>query len=205
MEPFRTLTAVAAPLDGANVDTDQILPARFMRRKRSGGFQDYLFRDLRFADDGAPDPAFVLNRVPWDRARILVADRNFGGGSSREQAVWALVDFGITCVVASSFGEIFYNNAFKNGLLPVRLDDAAVKAMRASLHAEPGATITVDLEAQTVTAPDGGTHAFEVPPFRKRTLMLGLDDIGVTLESEAEITAFEKGYRRRRPWLFATG
>lgn len=204
MQPFTTLAAIAAPIDSANVDTDQILPARYLRRKRSGGFQDYLFRDLRFADDGSEVAGFVLNGEPWRQARILVADRNFGGGSSREQAVWALVDFGITCVIASSFGEIFFNNAFKNGLLPVRLDDAVVRAMRAALHETPGATVTVDLAAQTVTAPDGSTHSFEVPPFRKRTLLLGLDDIGVTLENEPAMATFEGAYRERRHWLFPT-
>lgn len=203
MEKFTTLTAVAAPMDRPNIDTDQLLPARFLRRPRDEGFGDVLFIDQRQNDDGSPNPNFVLNKDAYKDAKILVADRNFGGGSSREGAPWALLDYGIRCVVASSFGDIFYNNALKNGLLPVRLPDEDVKAIRRQLHDQPGATLTVDLEAQTLTAPDGATHAFEIEPFRKQSLLKGLDDVGMTLERDADITKFEAGYRERRPWLFA--
>jgi 3-isopropylmalate/(R)-2-methylmalate dehydratase small subunit len=203
MEKFTTLTAVAAPMDRPNIDTDQLLPARFLRRPREEGFGDVLFIDQRQNDDGTPNPDFVLNKPAYKDARIIVADRNFGGGSSREGAPWALLDYGIRCVVASSFGDIFYNNSLKNGLLPVRLSDDDVKAMRQQLHDKPGATLTVDLAAQTVTAPDGSTHKFDIEPFRKQSLLKGLDDVGMTLERDKEISAFEEGYSARRPWLFA--
>ena len=203
MEKFTTLTAVAAPMDRPNIDTDQLLPARFLRRPRDEGFGDLLFIDQRFDDDGKPRPDFVLNQEPYKEARIIVGDRNFGGGSSREGAPWALLDYGFRCIIASSFGDIFYNNSLKNGLLPVRLPEDAVKAIRAQLHDNPGTSITVDLEAQTVTAPDGTTHGFDIEPFRKQSLLKGLDDIGMTLEHEDKIDAFEAGFREKRPWLFA--
>jgi len=203
MEKFTTLTAVAAPMDRPNIDTDQLLPARFLRRPRDEGFGDLLFIDQRFDDDGKPRPDFVLNQEPYKEARIIVGDRNFGGGSSREGAPWALLDYGFRCIIASSFGDIFYNNSLKNGLLPVRLPEDAVKAIRAQLHDNPGTSITVDLEAQTVTSPDGTTHSFDIEPFRKQSLLKGLDDIGMTLEHEDKIDAFEASFREKRPWLFA--
>ena len=203
MEKFTTLTAVAAPMDRPNIDTDQLLPARFLRRPRDEGFGDVLFIDQRFDDDGNPRPDFVINQEPYKEARIIVGDRNFGGGSSREGAPWALLDYGFRCIIASSFGDIFYNNSLKNGLLPVRLPEDAVKAIRAQLHDNPGTTITVDLEAQTVTSPDGTTHSFDIEPFRKQSLLKGLDDIGMTLEHEDKIDAFEASFREKRPWLFA--
>ena len=203
MEKFTTLTAVAAPMDRPNIDTDQLLPARFLRRPRDEGFGDLLFIDQRFDDDGKPRPDFVLNQEPYKEARIIVGDRNFGGGSSREGAPWALLDYGFRCIIASSFGDIFYNNSLKNGLLPVRLPEDAVKAIRAQLHDNPGTTITVDLEAQTVTSPNGTTHSFDIEPFRKQSLLKGLDDIGMTLEHEDKIDAFEASFREKRPWLFA--
>jgi 3-isopropylmalate/(R)-2-methylmalate dehydratase small subunit len=205
MEPFTTLTAVAAPLDAPNLDTDQIAPARFLRRPRKEGYADVLFHDLRFSAPGVERPEFVLNRAPYRGARILVADRNFGGGSSREQAVWALVDGGIRCVIAISFGDIFWENSVKGGLLLVRLDEPNVAALRGQLHAQPGARITVDLERQCVTGPDGRELPFEIEPARKRRLLHGLDEIGVTLRHEPAIAAFEQGYRARRPWLFRHG
>ncbi|MDA0367167.1 MAG: 3-isopropylmalate dehydratase small subunit [Proteobacteria bacterium] len=203
MEKFTTLTAVAAPMDRPNIDTDQLLPARFLRRPRAEGFGDVLFIDQRLKDDGTPNPDFVLNQPAYKDAHIIVADRNFGGGSSREGAPWALLDYGIRCVVASSFGDIFYNNSLKNGLLPVRLPEDVVKAIRDQLHDKPGATISVDLEKQTVIAPDGTSHAFDIESFRKTSLLKGLDDIGMTFEHEAEISAFEDGFGKRHPWLFA--
>jgi 3-isopropylmalate/(R)-2-methylmalate dehydratase small subunit len=202
MEPFVVLEAIAAPFDRPSVDTDQILPARFMRRSRQEGFQHFLFRDLRFRDDGSEVPEFVLNQAPYRQARILVADRNFGGGSSREQAPWSLTDFGIRCVIASDFGDIFYSNAPKCGLLPVALHLEICRRLREQLHARPGATLRIDLPAQTVTGPDGAVHAFAIDAFRKRCLLEGLDDISLTLLHAATINAFESAYRRRFDWLF---
>jgi 3-isopropylmalate/(R)-2-methylmalate dehydratase small subunit len=205
MEPFTTLTAVAAPIDRSNIDTDQIAPARFLRRPRGEGYADVLFHDLRYSAPGEERPDFVLNQAPYRAARILVADHNFGGGSSREQAVWSLVDSGIRCVIAVSFGDIFWENSVKGGLLLVRLDEANVAALRTQLHAQPGATLSVDLERQRVTGSDGRELPFEIEPGRKRRLLHGLDEIGVTLRHDAAIAAFEQGYRARRPWLFRHG
>jgi 3-isopropylmalate/(R)-2-methylmalate dehydratase small subunit len=202
MEPFTVLTGVAAPYDRPNVDTDQILPAHYMRKPRKEGFQDFLFRDLRFDDAGREIPAFILNQPPYRKARILVADRNFGGGSSREQAAWSLSDFGIRCVIAADFGDIFYLNSLKCGLLPLQLDIGVCLAMREQLHARPGALMRVDLPEQTVVAPDGMVHAFKIDPFYKHRLLEGLDDIDFTLKHEAAISAFEQSYRQKFDWLF---
>lgn len=190
-EPFTTLTAVAAPFDMPNVDTDQIMPARFMRRPRDERYASYGFHDLRFGPDGGPRPDFVLNRPPFDRAGILVASRNFGVGSSREAAVYALLALGMRCVVAESFGDIFFSNALKNGLLPVRLPGAACDALRAAVAAAPGATLTVDLARQVLTAPDGTEHGFVIPPFARDCLLRGLDEIGLTFTLLDEIETFE--------------
>lgn len=202
MEPFAVLEGIAAPLDLSNVDTDQILPARYLRRPRKEGYQTFLFRDWRFREDGAEIPEFVLNQAPFRKARVLVADRNFGGGSSREQAPWGLTDYGIRCVIAADFGDIFYFNSLKSGLLPVQLDIAACVALRSQLHAKPGATLRIDLPNQAVTGPDGATYPFKIDAFRKRCLLEGLDDIGLTLRHDSAITAFEQAYRRRFEWLF---
>jgi 3-isopropylmalate/(R)-2-methylmalate dehydratase small subunit len=202
MQPLMILEGVAAPLDKSKVDTDQILPARFLRRPRKEGYQTFLFRDWRFRDDGSEIPDFVLNQAAYRHAKILVADRNFGGGSSREQAPWGLTDYGIRCVIASDFGDIFYFNSLKSGLLPVPLDiDTCVK-LRRQLHAEPGATMRVDLPGQTVTGPDGTAYPFKIDAFRKKCLLEGLDDVGLTLQHDAAIAAFEKRYRERFAWLF---
>jgi 3-isopropylmalate/(R)-2-methylmalate dehydratase small subunit len=202
MDPFVVLDGVAAPFDQSNVDTDQIMPARYTRRPRKSGYQDYLFRDRRFHADGREKPEFVLNQAPYRHSRILVAERNFGCGSSREQAPWGLIDYGIRCVIAADFGDIFYVNSLKCGLLPVQLDLGICTTLRRQLHDRPGATLRVDLPAQTVTGPDGATYAFEIEAFRKRCLLEGLDDIGVTLQHDAAMTAFEQAYRRRFDWLF---
>jgi len=199
MQPFTTLTGTALPLDRANVDTDQIAPARFLRRPRDDGYADVLFHDLRENAD------FILNQPAYRGSKILVADRNFGGGSSREQAVWSLVDYGIRCVIAVTFGDIFWENSVKGGLLLIRVDEATAKALRGHLLAKPGAAMTVDLDKQTITAPDGAALPFEAEPSRKRRLLLGLDDIGVTLRHDATIAEAEKAYRARRPWLFRHG
>jgi 3-isopropylmalate/(R)-2-methylmalate dehydratase small subunit len=190
-EPFTTFTAIAAPLDLSNVDTDQIMPARFMRRPRDERYSNYGFHDVRFTPDGARREDFVLNRAPFDRAGILVAARNFGVGSSREAAVYALLALGIRCVVAESFGDIFFGNALKNGLLPVRLPEAAVTALRAQLLAAPGSELTVDLPRNVLSTSGGITHDFVIPPFARDCLLRGLDEIGLTLTLMPEIEAFE--------------
>ncbi len=200
VDRFARLTAIAAPLDLPNVDTDRIIPARFLRNPRSAGYGQYCFHDLRVGPDGAEDPGFVLNRPAYREAKILVVAENFGCGSSREGAVWALGGRGIRAVVAPSFGDIFHENCLRNGLLPVRLPAAIVAGLRQALHAAPGSTVTVDLPAQTVTGPDGVAHAFEVDPFRKQALLEGLDDLGFTLRHAAAIDAFEARHVAAWPW-----
>ena len=205
MEKFVAFEAVAVPIEGANVDTDQIVPARFLHHPRSRDFGAFLFHDLRFDTQGAVQPGYVLNRPAYQGARIVVADENFGCGSSREHAPWALFDYGVRCVVAPSFGDIFYNNSLKNGLLPVRLPAPVCAEMRAALTARPGARMAVDLERQSLRAPDGTEHHFDIDPFWKTCLIKGLDDIGLTLEYRAEIEAFERDYNAARPFLHHQG
>ena len=203
MERFDRLVAVAVPLDLPNVDTDRIIPARFLRKPRSAGYGQYCFHDLRLRPDGTEDPEFVLNQAAYRDARVLVAAENFGCGSSREGAVWALAGRGIRAVIAPSFGDIFHENCLRNGLLPVRLPATTVTALRQALHAAPGAPgsmVTIDLAAQVVTAPDGAPHRFEIDPFRKQALLEGLDDIGLTLRHEAAIAAFEARHAAECPW-----
>jgi 3-isopropylmalate/(R)-2-methylmalate dehydratase small subunit len=201
MIPFVTLDAVAAPLDIANCNTDQILPARFLKKPRAGGYGQFLFHDLRFAADGAPRPGFVLDRPGYAGAAILVADNNFGCGSSREGAVYALLDAGIRAVVAPGFGDIFFNNCFKNGVLPIVLPADAVARMRRLLNATPGATMFIDLPNQQAIGPDGTPHAFAVDALRKQCLIEGLDDIRLTLKHDAAIAAFETARDAELPWL----
>jgi 3-isopropylmalate/(R)-2-methylmalate dehydratase small subunit len=201
MEPFKTVDAVALPVSMPNVDTDQIIPARFLWRKRKDGWSHLLFNDLRFNDDGSEKPQFVLNQLPYREARIVVADRNFGCGSSREHAVWCLYDYGVRAVIAPSFGDIFFNNSFQNGLLPIIMPPELAADLRAQLEAKPGAHVTVNLEGQTVTAPDGTAHSFDIDPFRKECLLAGTDDVRFTLSMEDRITAFEKTYERGVPWV----
>ncbi len=202
MQPFTTVTAPAAPLDMPNVDTDQIIPARFLKRPRDERYALYLFHDLRFEDEGGPEkPGFLLNQEPWRQARILVADRNFGCGSSRESAVYALMAGGFRAVIAPSFGDIFFNNSLKNGFLPIVLAPEICAELRRQLHARPGAEITIDLESQTVTAPDGNRHRFEIDPFPKYCLLRGLDDIQFTLEYQKDIEAFEERRKAEMSWL----
>jgi 3-isopropylmalate/(R)-2-methylmalate dehydratase small subunit len=201
MEPFRKLTAVAAPLDMVNVNTDQIIPARFLRKPRSAGYGNFLFNDIRVGADGAQDPGFVLNRAPYQPARILVSGRNFGCGSSREGAVYALADSGFRAVIAPSFGDIFFNNCAKNGVVAAVLPEDAVAGVLRQLAAQPGAAMTVDLEADTVIAPDGARHAFQLEASRKQCLLDGLDDIQLTLRHEAAIAGFERQRDDRLGWL----
>ena len=203
MKKFQSITAVAAPMGSVNLDTDQLIPARFIRKPRDhADYHLYLFHDLRYDEAGAERPEFVLNQAPYRAARIIVGARNFGCGSSREAAVFALDANDFRAVVAPSYGDIFFNNCFKDGILPVVLDEAVVEGLRAELHAEPGARLTVDLESQIVTGPDGVEHPFDVDPFRKHCLLNGLDDIQLTLEHEAEMVAFEAAYRDEMSWLY---
>jgi 3-isopropylmalate/(R)-2-methylmalate dehydratase small subunit len=201
MEPFKHLDAVAAPMAAPNVDTDQIIPARFLWRKRDDPWGHLLFHDLRFNDDGTPKPEFVLNAPAYAGARVLVGDRNFACGSSREHAVWSLYDYGFRAVIAPSFGDIFFNNSFKNGLLPIVLPAERTVALRSALERQPGARVTIDLDAQTVVGPDGTIDRFEIDPFRKECLLAGADEIQFTLGHNQQIGAFEKTYERGISWL----
>jgi 3-isopropylmalate/(R)-2-methylmalate dehydratase small subunit len=201
MEPFTRLDAIAAPMPVPNVDTDQIIPARFLRKSRKDGYGQYLFRDLRFDAEGSEKPGFVLNEAPYRGARILVADKNFGCGSSREHAVYALWDYGFRAVIAPSFGDIFFGNSFKNGFLPIVLPVEAVAALRGAIQIKPGARITVDLASQQVIGPDGTSHRFEIDAYRKECLLKGIDELDFTLARRAEIDAFERRLAEATPWL----
>ena len=200
MQKFETLTAVAVPLEVANCDTDRIIPARFLKTRRSDGYGQNLFRDVRYDSDGKPDPDFPLNKPAYQGARILVADINFACGSSREAAVYALADAGFRAVIAPSYGDIFFNNCFKNGVLPIVLPADQVAAIRQSLTDNPGSTLTVDLENQTVTR-GNEVWSFEVDPQRKECLIEGLDDINLTLQHRDRMSSFEDKYRAERPWM----
>lgn len=191
MQPFTRLTAVAAPMDLPNVDTDRIIPARFLRKPKSAGYGQFLFHDVRFDAEARERPEFVLNRPAYRRAQILVAAENFGCGSSREMAVWALAGWGLRCVIAPSFGDIFFENCAKNGVLAVILPAETCAALRRQLHEGPGGTMTVDLEEQSVAAANGTLHRFTIDPFRKQALLTGQDEIALTLGYDKEIAAFE--------------
>jgi 3-isopropylmalate dehydratase small subunit len=200
MKPFTQLTGTAAPLPIANVDTDQIIPKQFLKTVSREGLAKGLFYDLKTRADGSPDPDFVLNRPAYAKASILIARENFGCGSSREHAPWALLDQGLTCVIAPSFADIFYNNCFKNGLLPVTLPREVVDQLTDQAGG-PNHVFTVDLAAQTVTAPDGKVHKFDIDQGRKASLLAGLDDIGETLQHAGAISAFEEKRKLAQPWL----
>ena len=206
MRKFETVEAVAAPLDMPNVDTDQIIPARFLWRARSDGYGDLLFNDIRSDSDGSRKPDFVLNRPAFAGAEVLVADRNFGCGSSREHAVWALADAGFRVAIAPSFGDIFFNNSFKNGFLPIVLPEARCNELRAALARNPGAKLVVDLEAQEVRGPMGVNDGFaidhfDIDPFRRELLLAGMDDISFTLSQSETIGRFEDRYKAAMPWV----
>jgi len=206
MKAFATLDAVAVPWDAANTDTDQIIPARFIWRARADGYGHLLFHDLRTTPQGAARQGFVLDKPAYQGAAILVADANFGCGSSREAAVWTLMDAGFGVIVAPSFGDIFRNNCLKQGVLPVELPEARCAELRAALARNPGARLVVDLEKQTLTGPVGvndgyGVDSFPIDPFRKMLLLAGQDDIGFTLGHEDAIAAFEREYGARMPWV----
>ena len=202
MEPFTTLTGVAAPLPMINVDTDMIIPKQFLKTIKRTGLGKNLFDEMRFTPDGAESPDFVLNKPAYRNAGILVAGENFGCGSSREHAPWALLDFGIRCVIATSFADIFYNNCFKNGILPIVLPQEDVDKLMDDAERGANATVTVDLAAQEIRGPDGGAVHFEVDPFRKHCLLNGLDDIGLTMQNAAAIDDYEAKAGAERPWLF---
>jgi 3-isopropylmalate/(R)-2-methylmalate dehydratase small subunit len=203
MKKFVSVSAIAAPMDTVNLDTDQLIPARFIRKPRDHeDYHLYLFHDLRYNESGAERPEFVLNQAPYRAARIIVGARNFGCGSSREAAVFALDANDFRAVVAPSYGDIFFNNCFKDGILPVMLDEVVVDGLRAALYAEPGASLSIDLETQILIGPDGTRHPFDVDPFRKHCLLNGLDDIQLTLQHEAEMEAFEVAYRDEMSWLY---
>src|SRR5262245_22305133 len=202
MQPFIKLTAIAVPIDEPNVDTNQLCPTRFNKAPRGPGHRDILFHDQRFYPDGT-EREHILNSEPFRRARIVVADRNWGCGSSRESAVYALYEFGIRCVIAPSFGDIHANNCAKNGLLTVVLPEAAAATIRAQLRERPGAEIMVDLAEQAITDAAGGIHRFDIHPVRKKCLLEGLDDIGRTRQYRQDLERFEARDREERPWLYA--
>jgi 3-isopropylmalate/(R)-2-methylmalate dehydratase small subunit len=201
MQKFTTLTGIAAHLPMINVDTDMIIPKQYLKTIKRTGLGKGLFAELRYDEAGAPVAAFVLHQPPYDKAVILITGENFGCGSSREHAPWALLDFGIRCLIAPSFADIFYNNCFKNGILPITLPQAEIDKLIDDASRGANAVLTVDLEAQEIRGPDGGAIRFDIDPFRKRCLMEGLDDIGLTLEKADAIAAFEQASALERPWL----
>ena len=200
MDKFTKLTGVAAPMPRVNVDTDAIIPKQYLKTIKRTGLKAGLFYEWRTNQDGSEKPDFVLNKPAYKSAKILVAGANFGCGSSREHAPWALLDFGIRCVIAPSFGDIFFNNCFKNGMLPIALPQADVDKLMQDAEKGANAVVSIDLENQAITGPDGGRISFEVDPFRKHCLLNGLDDIGLTLEKEKSIKAFEETAHAARPW-----
>ena len=211
MEKFETLNALVCPLDRSNVDTDAIIPKQYLKSVKRTGFGPNLFDDWRYLDPGEPgmdhgqrrvNPDFVLNQPRYAGAQILLARKNFGCGSSREHAVWALSNHGFRVVIAPSFADIFFNNSFKNGLLPLILDEAIVDQLFHEAEATPGYRLTVDLQAQTVVTPSGASFPFQVDPFRRHCLLNGLDDIGLTLQHGEDIRAYEARRRTEAPWLF---
>ena len=201
MQPFTTLTGVAAPFPLINVDTDMIIPKQFLKTIKRTGLGKALFHELRFDEKGQEKPEFVLNKPAYRKAQILVAGDNFGCGSSREHAPWALLDFGIRCVISTSFADIFYNNCFKNGILPIVVSPGNLKKLMDDAERGANATISIDLAAQEIRGPDGGMIRFDIDPFRKHCLMNGLDDIGLTMEKQSDIDKFERSQAERRPWL----
>ena len=201
MDKFTTLTGIAAPLPLINVDTDMIIPKQFLKTIQRSGLGKNLFDEMRYTTDGAEIPDFVLNKPAYRNAQILVGGDNFGCGSSREHAPWALLDFGIRCVIAPAFADIFYNNCFKNGILPIVLPQEIVDQLMDDAQNGANATLTVDLENQIITRPDGQTVAFDVDAFRKHCLLNGLDDIGLTMEKAAAIETFDTKAAQDRPWV----
>ncbi|MFG1300502.1 3-isopropylmalate dehydratase small subunit [Xanthobacter sp. V3C-3] len=201
MDKFTVLEGVAAPLKLVNVDTDMIIPKQYLKTIKRTGLGKGLFSEMRYKEDGSDEPGFVLNQSAYRNAKVLVAGDNFGCGSSREHAPWALLDFGIRCVISTSFADIFYNNCFKNGILPIVVSKDELDKLFDDADRGSNATLTIDLPAQEIRGPDGGVIHFEIDPFRKRCLIEGLDDIGLTLEKAPAIAAFETAKGAERPWL----
>ena len=211
MQAFTTLNGLVAPLDRANVDTDAIIPKQFLKSIKRTGFGPNLFDEWRYLDHGEPgmdnqtrplNPDFVLNQDRYRGAQVLLARENFGCGSSREHAPWALLDFGLSCVIAPSFADIFYNNSCKNGVLPIGLDSTVVDGLFAAVGSQPNYHLSIDLEAQTVTTPVGDVYEFDIDPFRKYCLLNGLDEVGLTMQYANDIRSFEAKRRQDAPWLF---
>jgi 3-isopropylmalate/(R)-2-methylmalate dehydratase small subunit len=200
MDKFTVLTGVAAPLPAVNVDTDKIIPARHLKSVARTGFGKFLLEPLRYRADGSENPDFVLNKPAYRNAKILVVGENFGCGSSREHAPWALLDFGIRAVIGPSFADIFYNNCFQNGVLPIKLPPETVKLLMDDAEKGANARLTIDLDKETITRPDGSTVKFAIDPFRKHCLLNGLDDIGLTLQKETAIAGYEAKSRAALPW-----
>ena len=200
MQPFTKLTGVAAPLKVVNVDTDMIIPKQYLKTIKRTGLGSALFSEMRYKDDGSENPDFILNKPAYRKAQILVAGDNFGCGSSREHAPWALLDFGIRCVISTSFADIFYNNTFKNGILPIKVTQEQLDKLFDDADRGSNATLTIDLEAQEIRGPDGGVITFDIDPHRKHCLLNGLDDIGQTLQNVQRIDTYEKTAAAARPW-----
>ncbi len=204
MDKFTALTAVAAPMPMQNIDTDKVIPARFLKTIKRSGLGVHLFDPLRYQQDGSENPDFVLNKEPFRKAQILIAHENFGCGSSREHAPWALLDFGIRCIIAPDFADIFFNNSFKNGILPIRLPRAVCDQLMEDSRQGDNARLTIDLDRQVVVRPNGEEISFEIDPFRKHLLLNGLDDIGQTLQHAPAIDSYETQQRQVQPWMPST-
>jgi 3-isopropylmalate/(R)-2-methylmalate dehydratase small subunit len=201
MEKFKSFTGVAAPLKITNIDTDMIIPKQFLKTIKRTGLGSALFSEMRYKEDGSENPDFILNKPAYRNAEILVAEDNFGCGSSREHAPWALLDFGIRCVISTSFADIFYNNSFKNGILPIKVAKEDLAKLMDDAERGANATLSIDLESQEIKGPDSGAIKFEIDPFRKHCLLQGLDDIGLTMEKAAQIESFETKAATERGWL----
>jgi len=201
MEKFTKLTGVAAPMPIRNIDTDMIIPKQFLKTIKREGLGKNLFDEMRYLDDGSENPDFVLNKPAYRKASIIVAGDNFGCGSSREHAPWALNDFGIKVIISTSFADIFYNNSFKNGMLPIKVDEQTLAKLMDDAERGSNATLTIDLQAQTIEGPDGGVVNFEIDPFRKQCLLEGLDDIGLTMKKSTKIDEYEQKQKTLQPWL----
>jgi 3-isopropylmalate/(R)-2-methylmalate dehydratase small subunit len=201
MEKFTVLEGVAAPLKMVNVDTDMIIPKQYLKTIQRTGLGKGLFSEMRYNEDGSDNPSFILNQPAYKGAKVLVAGDNFGCGSSREHAPWALLDFGIRCIISTSFADIFYNNCFKNGVLPIRVSPEDLEKLFEDAERGANATLTIDLPNQEIRGPDGGTIHFEIDPFRKRCLLEGLDDIGLTLQKAPSIATYEAAKGAEQPWL----
>ncbi len=203
MQKFTTLSGVAAPMPMPNIDTDKIIPAEHLKTIKRTGLGKVLFERMRFTADGKERPDFILNKPAYRQAKIIVAGDNFGCGSSREHAPWALLDFGITCVISTSFADIFYNNCFKNGILPIKLPKEDVDKLMDDASRGANAVISIDLEKQEIRGPDGGCIKFDIDPFRKQCLLNGLDDVGLTLQKKPKVDSFESKQKAAQPWLYA--